>query len=133
MSTPPKAKYFCESCGNEVAADAKFCPKCGRFFSAVRCPQCGHVGTVKQFANGCPACHYSFTKDELYGSPSVRQSSKNKKSHIKRPREHKKITFRLPQAPSFESIMEDVPAWLFVSSVAVLVSISVIFLMRCKN
>ena len=131
MSTPPKAKYFCESCGNEVAADAKFCPKCGRFFSAVRCPQCGHVGTVKHFANGCPACHYTFTKDELYGKLSPRHS-KNKKVLTKRPRHNKKRVIRLPEAPSVASIMEDVPAWLFVSSVAVLVLIFIVFLMRCK-
>ena len=132
MSTPPKAKYFCESCGNEVAADAKFCPKCGRFFSAVRCPQCGHVGTVKHFANGCPACHYTFKKDELYGTTTPR-SLKHKMPRTSKPRHGKKLPFRLPQAPSIASIMEDVPAWLFVSSVAVLVSISVVFLMRCKN
>ena len=133
MSTPPKAKYFCESCGNEVAADAKFCPKCGRFFSAVRCPQCGHVGTVKHFANGCPACHYTFKKDELYASPIAAAHTKHKKSHTKRPHHGNKLTFRLPQAPSIASIMDDVPAWLFFSSVAVLILIFIVFLMRCKN
>ena len=49
-----KAKYFCEGCGSEVASNAKFCPKCGKFFAAVRCPNCGHIGTVKDFLHGCP-------------------------------------------------------------------------------
>ena len=40
-----QAKFFCENCGEEVAQNARFCNKCGRFFSAVRCPQCGKVGS----------------------------------------------------------------------------------------
>ena len=49
MSLQAKAKFFCQNCNSEVAANAKFCPKCGKFFAAVRCPKCGHTGTVKDF------------------------------------------------------------------------------------
>ena len=51
-----QAKFFCENCGEEVAQNARFCNKCGRFFSAVRCPQCGKVGSSHSFVNGCPSC-----------------------------------------------------------------------------
>ena len=61
-----KAKYFCEGCGSEVASNAKFCPKCGKFFAAVRCPNCGHIGTVKDFLHGCPSCHYAMSHEEIY-------------------------------------------------------------------
>ena len=67
MAEAKRAKYFCEGCGSEVAPNAKFCPKCGRFFAAVRCPNCGHIGTVRNFLKGCPACHYAVTQEELYG------------------------------------------------------------------
>lgn len=54
-----QAKFFCENCGEEVAQNARFCKKCGRFFSAVRCPQCGKVGSSHAFVNGCPSCGYA--------------------------------------------------------------------------
>ena len=43
-----QAKFFCENCGEEVAQNARFCNKCGRFFSAVRCPQCGKLSNSVQ-------------------------------------------------------------------------------------
>ncbi len=54
-----KAKFFCENCGAEVPRDAKFCRHCGRFFSSVRCPQCGTTGSPNKFINGCPVCGYA--------------------------------------------------------------------------
>lgn len=61
------AKFFCENCGAEVARNAKLCRHCGRFFSSVRCPQCGKTGTPEEFSKGCPDCGYtveSSPKDE---------------------------------------------------------------------
>ncbi|MDA8411931.1 MAG: zinc ribbon domain-containing protein [Treponema sp.] len=56
MKTP---RYFCEHCGAEVKANARICPKCGRFFSAVKCPKCGFVGESEDFRAGCPVCGYA--------------------------------------------------------------------------
>jgi predicted RNA-binding Zn-ribbon protein involved in translation (DUF1610 family) len=53
-----KARFFCESCGTEVAHSAKSCPACGKTFTAIRCPRCGFEGGARQFARGCPACGY---------------------------------------------------------------------------
>ena len=53
------AKFFCESCGSEVSNNAKFCPTCGKFFAAVRCPKCGRTGTNDDFKDGCPTCGYA--------------------------------------------------------------------------
>jgi len=51
-----RLRYFCEYCGAEVGKDARICPRCGRFFSSVKCPRCGHTGKVEDFSFGCPAC-----------------------------------------------------------------------------
>ena len=51
--------YFCEHCGAEVKRDAKLCPKCGRFFSSVKCPKCDYSGAVSEFDSGCPVCGYA--------------------------------------------------------------------------
>jgi RNA polymerase subunit RPABC4/transcription elongation factor Spt4 len=51
-----RPRYFCERCGAEVGKDAKLCPRCGRFFSSVKCPRCGYVGKADDFALGCPDC-----------------------------------------------------------------------------
>ncbi len=42
-----------------MGKDARSCPECGRFFSAVRCPRCGYSGSAAKFAAGCPVCGYS--------------------------------------------------------------------------
>jgi hypothetical protein len=51
--------FFCEYCGAEVRRDARLCPRCGRFFSSVKCPKCGFVGTADAFDSGCPDCGYA--------------------------------------------------------------------------
>lgn len=59
MKEKKEAKFFCESCGSEVPKNAKFCPVCGKFFASVRCPQCGKIGSVSEFKNGCTVCGYA--------------------------------------------------------------------------
>jgi predicted nucleic acid-binding Zn-ribbon protein len=54
-----RSRFFCENCGTEVKPHARVCPKCGRFFSAVRCPNCGYTGEGREFLHGCPSCGYS--------------------------------------------------------------------------
>jgi hypothetical protein len=51
-------KFFCENCKAEVSARDKVCPKCGRFFSDVRCPRCNFTGAAEVFYTGCPRCGY---------------------------------------------------------------------------
>jgi hypothetical protein len=53
-----KTRYYCEYCGAQVRETDKLCPKCARFFTAVKCPKCGHSGDAAEFASGCPACGY---------------------------------------------------------------------------
>lgn len=59
-----RSRFFCENCGGEVKANAKVCPHCGRFFSAVRCPVCGFTGESGLFVRGCPSCGYAGMEDE---------------------------------------------------------------------
>ena len=54
-----RSKFFCENCHQEVKPSAKICPHCGRFFTAVRCPSCAHVGESRDFIQGCPKCGYA--------------------------------------------------------------------------
>jgi DNA-directed RNA polymerase subunit RPC12/RpoP len=51
--------YFCERCGAEVGKDAHLCPRCGHFFSSVKCPRCGYIGKADDFNFGCPACGFA--------------------------------------------------------------------------
>lgn len=57
-----KAKFFCESCGSEVNQNARVCTYCGKFFSSVRCPNCGKTGKTEEFIHGCPDCGYAVSK-----------------------------------------------------------------------
>jgi hypothetical protein len=54
-----RPRYFCEFCGLEVRKNAKICPRCGRFFSSVKCPRCGYSGRTEDFDSGCPVCGYA--------------------------------------------------------------------------
>jgi uncharacterized membrane protein YvbJ len=51
--------FFCESCGAEVLLAARTCPRCGKSFQAVRCPECGCVGEEALFSQGCPVCGFT--------------------------------------------------------------------------
>jgi hypothetical protein len=63
LKTP---RYYCEHCGAEVKGSARICPKCGRFFSSVKCPKCGTAGKVEDFRYGCPVCGYA---EAMNGAP----------------------------------------------------------------
>ena len=53
-----KAVFLCESCRNVVSYKAHRCPHCGRYFSAVVCPNCKFTAKPKDFLDGCPRCGY---------------------------------------------------------------------------
>ena len=122
-STRPK--YFCENCGEEVAANARFCPHCGKFFAAVRCPSCGYMGSVNDFKNGCPRCHYAMSQEDIYGPGQVPSFLKDKKKKDKKSKIEKKSrgTARHPQGTG-----SDVPTWLMIVSIIVLIGLIVALL-----
>ena len=53
-----RRRFYCENCGEEVRPTAKVCPKCGAFFTNVRCPRCNYTGKAHEFTRGCPVCGY---------------------------------------------------------------------------
>jgi hypothetical protein len=57
--------FYCESCGAEVSKNARICPRCGRFFSSVKCPRCDHVGKPDDFTFGCPICGYALAANPV--------------------------------------------------------------------
>ena len=123
-----KAKYFCEGCGSEVASNAKFCPKCGKFFAAVRCPNCGHIGTVRDFLHGCPSCHYAMSHEAIYGEPESKTLDGRKHKLSKKSKKMIKVAFRKHENAGFG---DDVPGWLFIASIATLIGICIVFFKRC--
>jgi len=60
-----KTRYFCDFCGEEVPANTPRCPRCGKIFTAVKCPKCGYMGKADDFNSGCPSCSYLIDKEEL--------------------------------------------------------------------
>ena len=130
MATKPK--YFCENCGSEVAANARLCPKCGKFFSSVRCPQCGHLGTVHDFKNGCPACHYAMTKEEIYGTPEPEAAPNAKKRPAARRKAGKRAAVAVPARSPSAIADEAMPGWMYAASLAVLVFVLVLVIFRCQ-
>ncbi|MCL2186719.1 MAG: hypothetical protein FWB86_12840 [Treponema sp.] len=91
-----KPRFFCDHCGYEVGRDVKSCPKCGRYFAAVRCPSCGYSGPDEMFQGGCPMCGYSAPPPDA----NVKQN-KNRKG----------------------SSFEPLPAWTYIVSAIVLLVI----------
>ena len=81
---PVIPRFFCDNCGAEVPRDSKNCPKCGRFFSSVRCPYCGFVGDEALFINGCPSCGYSpiAEDDEDKGEVKVKKKKAREEYHM---------------------------------------------------
>ena len=78
-------KFFCEFCNTEVPLNARLCPKCGRFFASVHCPNCGHTGEHSAFKKGCPNCGYAMkTADENDCAAPVKQKPKKKRRSASR-------------------------------------------------
>ena len=123
-SKKKEAKFFCESCGNEVPKNAKVCPTCGKFFAAVRCPKCGRTGSNDDFLNGCPTCGYAVNPDSrkrnsssainLLGSVNSNIKYKNTnqiwRTNNKTRHVHKKWRY----------VESSLPLWMYISSVMVL-------------
>ena len=73
-----QAKFFCESCGAEVPQNSKVCMTCGKFFAAVRCPNCGNTGNTEDFINGCPKCGYAVGgKNNKKGFNNIKNKKQN--------------------------------------------------------
>ncbi len=110
MKEKKEAKFFCESCGSEVPKNAKFCPVCGKFFASVRCPQCGKIGSVSEFKNGCSICGYAMHSN----SNSTNVNSKKES--------YKKIKINKNDS--------SLPVWIYICTFFVLI-ILVIILYSC--
>ncbi len=112
------AKFFCENCGALVPANARMCPHCGRFFSSVRCPQCGKTGSSKTFENGCPRCGYAV------GDSSSKNIKTNIPKEITASRKARKrllseINKKSPVA-SLSGYESSAPKWLYIACPAAL-------------
>lgn len=66
--------FHCDNCGESVSPDEERCPRCGRFFRAVRCPVCTYTGKGGEFLHGCPVCGY--LDDELEIAPTREKKGK---------------------------------------------------------
>ncbi len=127
MSTQGRtAKFFCENCGAEVPRNAKVCRHCGRFFSSVRCPQCGKTGTPEQFKNGCPECGYT-----VENSTKKQKLSKEKKASVFSKFALKKAinSFNQTQKTSAKRTQSEdsLPAWIFVLMVGIIIAMIFLF------
>lgn len=110
-----KAKFYCESCGSEVAQNAKFCSTCGKFFTFVRCPSCQFTGDAKKFTNGCPKCGYAF-KANSYSSAS--SYDKKKKSSF-----FSGLFGESNKTPKETNEDSSLPWWIYVIAVCALISV----------
>ena len=121
MKAKQKAKFFCENCGAEVPADAHMCKNCGRFFSSVRCPNCGASGSASKFAKGCPVCGYATDS----GTFNIEAYSEEEKEEVRRrlsDAEQKKIkgafaAYELKRARGSGSAL---PLWVYAVTLTVL-------------
>lgn len=134
MSESKKAKYFCENCGAEVNANARFCPNCGKFFAAVRCPRCTYTGTIRDFKSGCPKCHYAMTKDELYGTETEENSIDGRKHKLSRKSKSLiKKSFSIYRNKNKKNIASDSPTWVLIISILVIIFLVVFILWKCNE
>ncbi len=109
-----KAKFFCENCGAEVPAKASMCRHCGRFFSSVRCPQCGKTGTNNTFKNGCPRCGYAEPKSKKHIDTISIIAQKEQKAARRARKRLAGVIDSSPLAPAKST--DALPGWMFALS-----------------
>jgi len=136
MKNPKEAKFFCQCCGSEVPRKSKFCPKCGKFFASVLCPNCGHTGRTEDFVNGCPECGYavdgskasdnSKKEPDFFNAGNIKNNKKAGKVD-----KSKKITYKNNTlVKTKKSSDSSLPVWIYIFSIIILV-ILVICLYSC--
>ena len=114
-SVQKEAKFFCQCCGAEVPRKSKFCPKCGKFFASVLCPNCGHTGKTSDFINGCPECGYAVNGSKTGNTNTAPDTTKNIK--IKKNRFYLPLRNKAKKASSSDS---ELPAWVYLLCLVVL-------------
>ena len=125
-----QAKFFCENCGEEVAQNARFCKKCGRFFSAVRCPSCGKVGSAHSFINGCPSCGYTEKQNNSKTDSNLKKDF-NYVSDIQAGKNHFYLHKNKPKKASSTKNNFSLPVWIYCLTFLLLVVMIILF-MRCS-
>ncbi len=112
-----EAKFFCQCCGSEVPRKSKFCPKCGKFFASVLCPNCGHTGKTNDFINGCPECGYAVNgQGGTSGSGnSLSEEINSKTKNIKMKKNQMYLPLKKSRASS-----DSLPLWVYAACIVVL-------------
>ncbi|MCR5385642.1 MAG: zinc ribbon domain-containing protein [Treponema sp.] len=126
-----QAKFFCENCGEEVPQNARFCKKCGRFFSAVRCPKCGKVGSAHSFTNGCPRCGYAEKGQMSSESSKDEKDFGPKKNHFYFHMPHRNSASTKDYAKKKYSA-SSLPVWIYAITTSLLVVMIILF-MKCSR
>ena len=121
-----QAKFFCENCHNEVNANARFCPTCGKFFSSVKCPMCGAVGSAAQFKDGCPKCGYAEGKSSKKNSKSSDENLSESEGRYKFSTKTDKRCRHNDKNRNFQG-EDSLPLWIYIISIIVLVTVIVLF------
>lgn len=118
------AKFFCENCGAEVSENARVCRYCGRFFSSVRCPQCGASGPASMFDKGCPRCGYAMndTQTISYTAPDGNEMRKHLSSSEKRKLKAAFGAYR-SKNPSAAPGDNSLPAWIYIITACILAAV----------
>ena len=121
-----QAKFFCENCGEEVLQNARFCKKCGRFFSAVRCPKCGKVGSAHAFTNGCPKCGYAEKGQMASVSSKDSKDFGPKKNHFYFHR-RSAVSSSVNSFSKKKYSPSSLPVWIYAITVGLLVVMIILF------
>ena len=117
-----EAKFFCESCNSEVPRNSRVCPTCGKFFAAVRCPQCGRTGSNEDFKNGCPTCGYAINPDTMGRAPGFTPSFGSNINYKNSSSVNAVNLFRNHNGRKKKSYVESgLPAWVYLSTLLVLI------------
>ena len=108
-------RFFCDFCGTEVKRNDRICPKCGKFFSAVRCPNCGLTGQAALFVKGCPSCGYSVLpgSEESEGAATTKEKLKKPRARHSKAAKHDKA----------EAAGDPLPLWVYIAVACLLAAV----------
>ncbi len=130
-----QAKFFCEFCDTEVPFNARFCPKCGHFFLAVRCPACGKTGDQDEFTNGCPQCGYAFDGSPVkpFITPKTDDSANTKKTSQKNLFQKREFSSYTDTNSKKRKNDDALPAWIYIATFAVFAGIVAFIITQCRT
>ncbi len=119
--------FYCAKCGTQVDKGAKVCHACNSLLASIKCPNCGFVGTEKNFTNGCPECQFQSSSLTKLRNDAIRLEQQQKAAGNRRGSSRGHSSNKKPK------VELNIPPWVYWLLLGSLGITAIAFILIVKN